>query len=96
MVDGLPVGLAAIEPHRGAVHPTMVEGRPARHDDEIVLGRDVLRRIGEDAQRTVVVGDHSVAMTIVGVALQPTAGDETTRLSDGGAIRPSAPWGGSG
>ena len=25
-------------------------------------------------------------MTIVGVALQPTAGDETTRLSDGGAL----------
>ena len=76
----------------------MVEGRPARHDDEIVLGRDVLREIGKGIgdQATVVVGDHSVAMTIVGVALQPTAGDETTRLSDGGAIRPSARWGGSG
>ena len=87
-VDGLPVGLVAIEPHEGAVSSTMVEGRPARHDDEIVLGRDVLREIGKGIgdQATVAVGDHSVAMTIVGVALQPTAGDETTRLSDGGAL----------
>ena len=53
-----------------------------------MLGRDVLRRIGKGIgdQATVAVGDHSVAMTIVGVALQPTAGDETTRLSDGGAL----------
>ena len=87
-VDGVPVGLVAIEPHLGPVYSTMVEGRPARHDDEIVLGRDVLRQIGKGTgdQATVAVGDHSVAMTIVGVALQPTAGDETTRLSDGGAL----------
>ena len=87
-IDGLPVDLTAIEPHQGPVYATMVEGRPARHDDEIVLGRDVLRRIGKGIgdQATVAVGDRSVAMTIVGVALQPTAGDETTRLSDGGAL----------
>jgi hypothetical protein len=87
-VDGRPVGLVAIERHRGRVYATMVEGRPARHDDEVVLGRDVLdqigKRIGDEV--TIAVGEHSVAMTIVGAALQPTAGDESTRLSEGGAL----------
>src|SRR5205823_12832427 len=86
-VDGRPVPLAGIRNERGHVWQPIVEGRAPVSNDELVLGRDPLRDLHKHVGQTVVVGaaDRSVPMRIVGVSLQPTAGDLAPRLSSSGA-----------
>lgn len=87
-VDGRPVELAGIEPGRGSVSNTIVEGRAPVAADEIVLGRDALKQIHARVGDTVSVkaADAAVRMRVVGISLQPTAGDLSPRLSQGGAV----------
>jgi putative ABC transport system permease protein len=87
-VNGRAVDLAGLQAIRGSLSNTIVEGRAPVADDEIVLGRDPLDEIHAHVGQTVTVRarGQSVPMRIVGVSLQPTAGDLSPRLSQGGAV----------
>jgi hypothetical protein len=87
-VDGHRVDIAAIETDRGSVFQPIVEGRAPRSVHEIVLGRDPLAQLHKGVGQTVIVraGDHHTTMRIVGVSVQPTAGDMSPRLSQGGSV----------
>jgi putative ABC transport system permease protein len=74
------------------VYQPIVDGRPPRSADEIVLGRDALGQIHKRVGDTVTLatrGRH-IRMRVVGVSLQPTAGDLSSRLSKGGAVTTAA------
>lgn len=87
-VDGRAMNIVGVETIKGSVVLRMVEGRAPGAADEIALGRDSLEQLHRRVGQTVSVGgrDQSVTMRIVGVSLQPTAGDLTSRLSNGGAV----------
>jgi hypothetical protein len=87
-IDGRPVELAGIKPETGHIWQPIVEGRAPASPDELVLGRDPLRQLHKRVGQTVVVRarDQSATMRIVGVSLQPTAGDLAPRLSSSGAM----------
>ena len=59
LVDGRTVPGLSVTPIRGESGPTILEGEPVRHDDEVVLGVDTADRLGVE------VGDE--------VAVQPAA-----------------------
>jgi hypothetical protein len=86
-IDGRPVELAGIETVRGNVWQPILEGRAPISANELLLGRDPLRQLHKHVGQTVVVRarDQSATMRIVGVSLQPTAGDLAPRLSTSGA-----------
>ena len=46
LVDGRTVPGLSVTPIRGESGPTMLEGEPVRHDDEVVLGVDTADRLG--------------------------------------------------
>jgi hypothetical protein len=46
LVDGRTVPGLGITPLRGEIGPTVVEGEPLRHDDEVVLGVDTAQTLG--------------------------------------------------
>ena len=48
LVDGRTVPGLSVTPIRGESGPTMLEGEPVRHDDEVVLGVDTADRLGVD------------------------------------------------
>jgi len=87
-VDGRTVNVAAIERIKGAISPTVVEGRDVEADDEITLGRDTLRELHRRVGQTVSLrsGDQSRQLRIVGVTLAPTAGDMSAKLASGGGV----------
>jgi hypothetical protein len=87
-VNGRPVDMAGIERVQGSISQTITEGRAPVSDDEITLGRDPLNQIHGHVGETVSVkaAGPPVPMRIVGVSLQPTAGDLSPRLSQGGAM----------
>ena len=87
-VNGQPVSVAGLEHIRGSLSNTIVEGRGPVADDEIILGRDPLDKLHAHVGQTVTVraSGQTVPMRIVGVSLQPTAGDLSPRLSQGGAV----------
>jgi len=91
-VNGQPVSVAGLEHVRGSFSNTIVEGRGPLADDEIVLGRDPLDKLHAHVGQTVTVraSGQTVPMRIVGVSLQPTAGDLSPRLSQGGAVTAAA------
>ena len=77
----------AVDPVRGDIGPTVVEGRAAARPGEIVLGtrtlRDLRARIGSTV--TVTVGDRTAAMEVVGrgVFSEFSGG---SRLGEGAAL----------
>jgi len=87
-IDGRPVSLACLEPIKGSFTNTVVGGRAPVRDDEIMLGRDPLNQLHVRIGETVTVRGSGppVQMRIVGVSLQPTSGDLSPRLSQGGAV----------
>ncbi len=93
-VQGRQVASIGIDPLRGDVFlfPTLLEGRPPRGQDEIVLGSKLLqrlhRRVGDPV--TVVVNDRTVRMRVVGRAVFPALGAGSfieTGLGEGAAVR---------
>ena len=52
LVDGRTVPGLSITPIRGESGPTMLEGEPVRHDDEVVLGVDTAERLGRRRSAT--------------------------------------------
>jgi hypothetical protein len=87
-INGRAIDLAGLEAIRGSITSTIVEGRAPVNDDEIILGRDPLNQIHAHVGQTVTVraSGQSIPMRIVGLSLQPTAGDLSPRLSQGGAV----------
>ncbi|MEY2568146.1 MAG: putative transport system permease protein [Actinomycetota bacterium] len=69
-------GVTAIGLENGDVGPSLVEGRPPRRDDEVVLGTSTLRRAGGRVGDTVAltVGKDSRRMSVVGRAVFPGLG----------------------
>lgn len=67
-----------LEPVQDSVEPTVVEGRPARAPDEVLLGartlRDIDRAVGETT--TAVIGDRTVRVRIVGRGVLSDFGGE--------------------
>lgn len=93
--DGRGVAAVGIEPGRGPVYPTLLEGSRATSDDEIVAGTTTLRRIGKDVGDRVRVGAGTRAATklVVGRAVFPALGfgdAARTALGDGVALTASA------
>jgi hypothetical protein len=86
-IEGVPVGLVGLEPHRGRVSPVLVDGRAPHRADEVVLGAHTLQEVGARVGQRVVVeaGGRRLGMRVVGTLLEPTAGDLSTRLGDGAA-----------
>jgi hypothetical protein len=87
-VNGQPIQLVGIEKLAGSVTNTFVEGRAPVADGEIALGRDPLNKIRAHVGQMVTVkaAGLPVVMRVVGVSLQPTAGDLSPRLSEGGSV----------
>ena len=77
LVDGRTVPGLSVTPIRGESGPTMLEGDPVRHDDEVVLGVDTADRLGvgsatrcrcRRAGRTPVVPRRPAVLRVVGLA----------------------------
>ena len=69
-----------IDPVKGDIAPTVVEGRPPAADDEIALGRDTLREANAAIGDTVSVSSRSQVtkqLRVVGIIAFPTIGDPT-------------------
>jgi ABC-type lipoprotein release transport system permease subunit len=89
--DDRGVPAVGIEIGRGAVYPTLLEGRAATDDDEIVVGTTTLRLIGKDVGDKVRVsaGSRSASKLVVGRAVFPALGfgdAARTALGDGVAL----------
>jgi ABC-type lipoprotein release transport system permease subunit len=79
----------AIDPTRGSVQPTVLEGRAPRGTHEIVLGTDSLhalhRHLGDQVKVTTPMGPWT--LRIVGRMIAPSVGDLfTNRLGEGGWV----------
>lgn len=90
-IDGARVPAVGIDLLRGSLFPTLLEGRPPRQSDEIVLGTKVLRRIGKSVgdELMVEVGGSTRQMRLVGRAVFPSLGLPTlaqTSLGEGAAV----------
>ncbi|MDQ3304842.1 MAG: FtsX-like permease family protein, partial [Actinomycetota bacterium] len=74
-LDGHNLPLLAMEPG-GDVLPPLVEGRPIRGSDEIVLGPATAGELGKHVGDTVVLGGPAQQrqLTVVGIATFPTLG----------------------
>ncbi len=69
-IGSLLIDTLATEPRRGSVEPTVIEGRPPRAPDEILLGTRTLRELGIDLgdAMTVGLGEREAQMEVVGRA----------------------------
>jgi len=90
-VEGKGVAAVGIDLLEGSVYPTLLDGRPAQGDAEIVLGTKVLSRLDRKVGDTVTVasGGEGRPMRIVGRAAFPKLGRgsfSTTSLGDGAAV----------
>jgi ABC-type lipoprotein release transport system permease subunit len=90
-IAGGPVPAIGIDPLRGSVFPTLLEGRAPTAEDEIVLGTRTLRRAHKRVGDTVMTGllDPPRAMRIVGRAVFPKLGAGSltpTNLGEGAAV----------
>lgn len=80
-----------IDPVKGSVFPTLLDGRPPSSDEEIVLGTTELARLHRHVGDTVTVGvgGEPRRMRVVGRAVFPKLGRgsfSTTSLGDGAAV----------
>ena len=66
-IGGTRVDALGLEPMRGVIEPTVVDGRPPRSADEVLLGGRTLRDLGRSVGDTVPVafGDRSARLRIV-------------------------------
>jgi ABC-type antimicrobial peptide transport system permease subunit len=77
-MGGTPVDALGLEAVEGSLEPTVVEGRPPRAPDEVLLGartlRDIDRAVGETVP--VAIGDRTVHLRIVGRGVLSDFGGE--------------------
>lgn len=86
-IGSLLVDTLATEPRRGRVEPSVIEGRPPRAPDEILLGSSTLRHLGiglGDAV-TVALGEREARMEVVGRGVLTDFGG-AARLGEGAAV----------
>ena len=90
-IGGRQIAAVGVDPLRGSVFPTLLEGRPPAEPHEIVLGTNVLRRnhrsVGELVD--VDIGGVGRQMRIVGRAVFPALGLpglSATGLGEGAAV----------
>lgn len=90
VVEGVPVPTVGVSPRADAITPTIVEGRPPRTADEIVLGGRTMERLDAPIGDTVTVTAHSGTsedLEVVGRAVFPGvgtySGSERTELGTG-------------
>jgi ABC-type lipoprotein release transport system permease subunit len=87
VVEGRPVNATGIRPIDGDVFTTIIEGRPARGADEIVLGGDTLdrldRRVGDIVRADGPAGSRR--FLIVGRGVFPSP-DDPLPFADGAAL----------
>jgi MacB-like periplasmic core domain/FtsX-like permease family len=92
-VDGVAVGNTLVfDPLKGAVFPPLLEGRPPRTPEEIVLGGVTLGQIGRHVGQTVRFGTPAgtTTMRVVGRMIVPSVGDFLTNgLGQGAWVPPS-------
>jgi ABC-type antimicrobial peptide transport system permease subunit len=70
-IDGTRVGVLAMEPAKGSIGPSIIEGRAAAAPDEIVVASKTLDRIGANVGDVVrlSVGKHSTHARVVGAGV---------------------------
>ncbi len=85
--DAERVNIWAFDPIQGSVHPTIVEGRWPRSDNEIALGSRSMRAIHTGVGENVKVqaGNLTVTMRVVGRSVFPEGGFGPG-LGDGGGL----------
>jgi hypothetical protein len=79
-INGVEAISMALDPVKGGIVPTVVDGREPRADDEIAVGRDTLGEVGVELGSTVTVRGRRQASgdyRIVGVIAFPTIGEPT-------------------
>jgi hypothetical protein len=87
-IDGREAKAMTLEPVKGDLTPTIVDGREPRSADEVAVGPDTLARLGASVGQHVAISSRSWGredFRIVGVALFPTI-DYTFPLADGAAF----------
>jgi hypothetical protein len=79
-IDGVQAISMAIDPVKGGMGPTVIDGRAPSADDEIAVGRDTLNDVGVELDTMVTVTSRSQVaekFRIVGVIAFPTLGEPT-------------------
>jgi hypothetical protein len=87
-INGVEAIAMTVDPVKGGIAPTIVEGREPRAADEIALGSDTFRDVSVELGTTVTVGSRSQVSEeyrIVGVIAFPTIG-EPTALATGASL----------
>jgi len=86
-VGRLSIDTLAIQPLTGGLEPTVVQGRPPRGPDEILLGTRTLKDLGVGIGDTVTVGsgDRTSGMRVVGRGVL-TDFSGAARLGEGAAV----------
>jgi putative ABC transport system permease protein len=90
-IDGRPVATVGIDGLRGQVFPTLLEGRPPRGPDEVVLGTRTLRSAGREVGETLraTISGRERTLRVVGRAVFPNLGAGSfspTNLGEGAAM----------
>jgi hypothetical protein len=93
-IAGRLIPAVGVEPIKGALYPTIVEGRPPVGDDEIVLGASSLRTVHAAIGETIPVAIDGKArpMRVVGQAVFPSLGRGSftpTGLGEGAMVTAS-------
>jgi hypothetical protein len=87
LIGGTSMVAYGFEPVRGAIDPTVIDGRPPRSSDEIVLATKTSSQLHRGVGDTVTArGDDgsSVRLRVVGLGLLPTI--ESDRIASGAAM----------
>jgi len=90
-INGKDVPAIGLEQLKGTIFPTLLDGRPPRTADEVVLGTTTMRRVGARLGGTVrIVRDgRPASLTVVGRAVFPSFGIGAftpTGLGEGAAM----------
>ncbi|MEP7201379.1 MAG: FtsX-like permease family protein [Ilumatobacteraceae bacterium] len=79
-INGVEAISMTVDPVKGGIAPTVIEGRAPSADDEIAVGRDTMRDVGVELGTSVTVTSRSQVseqLRIVGVIAFPTIGEPT-------------------
>ena len=86
-VGGHTTGANAMDPEKGSVRPTVIEGRAPRAPDEILLGTKLARTLGLQLGDAVPVGSGQRALRLRLVGLGVVPASKWGKLGEGAAMR---------
>ena len=89
-IEGRAIEAMTLRPVKGAIAPTVVDGRAPRRGDEIALGGDTLDGLGIEVGDTAAANDRdrSVPFRVVGQVAFPSV-DDAVPLADGALLTPA-------